>query len=228
MRAEQDAESHRVDEGDRGQVDDDVLRPALDRVVQTLAQLGGDMEVDLAVERVDERVAARWPHFLDPELLGRAGPVRGFDPKARVGHVGESARLASAANVGGFVPHGSPEYAPVVTPYELEVHEPAAHGVTVVKVEGELDLTNAAEVGRRLEEAAGEGGLVLDLNGVGFLDSAALHMLFHVARQLGDPLRFGIVVEPTALVARTLDIVGLAAVATVRPTLDELVGEPTP
>ena len=115
-----------------------------------------------------------------------------------------------------------------MTPYELEVREADAAGVTVVKLDGELDLTNAAEVGRRLEEVAGEGALVLDLNDVGFLDSAALHVIFRVARHLGDPQRFGIVVEPTALVARTLDIVGLSAVATIRPTLDELVSEPTP
>ena len=115
-----------------------------------------------------------------------------------------------------------------MTPYELEVREADATGVTVVKLDGELDLTNAAEVGRRLEEAAGDGGLVLDLNDVGFLDSAALHAIFRVARHVGDPQRFGIVVEPTALVARTLDIVGLGAVATIRPTLDELVFEPTP
>jgi anti-sigma B factor antagonist len=114
-----------------------------------------------------------------------------------------------------------------VTRFELEVRGHEANGITVVGLTGELDLTNAADVEQALVRAAGVGGLVLDLNGVTFVDSAALHMLFRVASGIGDARRFGVVLEPTALVARTLDIVGFDAVATVRPTLDELVGEPT-
>lgn len=115
-----------------------------------------------------------------------------------------------------------------MTPYELEVGGPESDGFTVVELAGELDLTNAAEVERRLEQIAGTAGLVLDLNRVSFVDSAALHMLFRIARRLGTEQRFGIVVEPTALVARTLTIVGMDEVATVRPTVGELfVAEPT-
>jgi anti-anti-sigma factor len=121
-----------------------------------------------------------------------------------------------------------PEYAPVVTPYELDVRG-QEHGFTVIGLVGELDLTNAEDVERELVRAAGEdGGIVLDLNGVTFIDSAALHMLFRVARGIGDARRFGIVLEPTALVARTLEIVGLNAVTTVRQSVGELVGEPAP
>ena len=118
------------------------------------------------------------------------------------------------------------EYAAVVTPYELDVRG-QEHGFTVIGVVGELDLTNAEDVERELVRAAGDDrGIVLDLNGVTFIDSAALHMLFRVARGIGDARRFGIVLEPTALVARTLEIVGLNAVTTVRQSVDELVGEP--
>jgi anti-anti-sigma factor len=116
-----------------------------------------------------------------------------------------------------------------VTPYELEVRG-EEHGFTVIGLAGELDLTNAEAVERELVAAAGgdggEGGIVLDLNGVTFIDSAALHMLFRVARGIGDARRFGIVLEPNALVARTLEIVGLNAVTTVRQSVDDLVGEP--
>jgi anti-anti-sigma factor len=118
------------------------------------------------------------------------------------------------------------EYAADVTPYELEVRG-EEHGFTVIGLVGELDLTNAEDVERELVLAAGgDGGIVLDLNGVTFIDSAALHMLFRVARGIGDARRFGIVLEPTALVARTLEIVGLNAVTTVRQSVEELVGEP--
>ena len=116
-----------------------------------------------------------------------------------------------------------------MTHYELEVRGPESDGFTLVELSGEVDLTNAAEVERQLEQIAGTAGLVLDLNRVGFVDSAALHMLFRIARRLGSKQRFGIVLEPTALVARTLAIVGLEEVATVRPTVGELfVAEPTP
>jgi anti-sigma B factor antagonist len=112
-----------------------------------------------------------------------------------------------------------------VTPYELEVREPQQPGVTIVALAGELDLTNAPEIERRLEQMPGVG-LVLDLNGVTFLDSAALHMLFRLARRGGGESSFGIVLEPTAVIARTLAIVGMAEVATVRPSIDELVADP--
>ena len=121
-------------------------------------------------------------------------------------------------------------YAPTVTAYEIEVRAPGKDdGFTLVELAGELDLTNAAEVERRLEQIAGTGGLALDLNRVSFVDSAALHMLFRIARRLGTQQRFGIVLEPTALIARTLAIVGLDEVTTIRPTVNELfVVEPVP
>jgi anti-anti-sigma factor len=119
-------------------------------------------------------------------------------------------------------------YARGVTPYELEVREPELHGFTVIALAGELDLTNVLEIEAKLDEATGDGGVVLELNRVTFVDSAALHMLFRVARRIGDARRFGIVLEPTGHIARTLEIVGLDTVTTVRSTVDELVLEPTP
>ncbi len=119
------------------------------------------------------------------------------------------------------------EYAEVVTPYEFEVGEPSGDGLTVVKLGGELDLTNAPEVDERLEGLGLEDALVLDLNDVGFVDSAALHMLFRVARRCGGQERLHVVLEPDAPIARTIEIVGLKAVATVRSSIDELVREPS-
>jgi hypothetical protein len=51
-------------------------------------------------------------------------------------------------------------------------------------------------------------------------------MLFRVARRIGSERRFGIVLDPTATIARTLAIVRLDEVATVRPSIDELAAEP--
>lgn len=113
-----------------------------------------------------------------------------------------------------------------MTPYELAVQDGQTDCV-LVELSGELDLTNAADVERRLEDLAGDR-LILDLNRVTFLDSAALHMLFRTSRRVGSAHRLGIVLEPSALVARTLAIVGMQEVASISPTLDELVAADIP
>ena len=114
-----------------------------------------------------------------------------------------------------------------VTSYELEVRETDLGDVAFAELSGELDLTNAQELERRLEElAADASAVVLDLNRIQFLDSAALHVLFALARKLGREDRgFGLVLGEEAPVARTISIVKLGDVATVRPTLEEVLAE---
>jgi anti-anti-sigma factor len=112
-----------------------------------------------------------------------------------------------------------------VTPYELARRESGDSSRVVVDLMGELDLTNAREFEERLEELVdGEASLVLDVNRVVFIDSAALHVLFRTARRLGKD-RFGIVFEPTAAIARTLAIVGMPEVATVGEATEELAAD---
>lgn len=110
-----------------------------------------------------------------------------------------------------------------MTSYELELRETGDPNVVLVVVAGELDLTNARELEERIEHVPGDDGasLVVDLNGVVFIDSAALHVLFRTARRLGRD-RFGLLYEPTAAVSRTLAIVGLPKVATSGASRDEL------
>lgn len=111
-----------------------------------------------------------------------------------------------------------------MTSYELERRETDDPSVVLVMVAGELDLTNARELEERIEEFPGDDGtsLLIDLNRVVFIDSAALHVLFRAARRLGRD-RFGLLYEPTAAVSRTLAIVGLPKVATSGASRDELV-----
>ncbi len=110
--------------------------------------------------------------------------------------------------------------APMST-YELEIHEPTA-GVVVAALAGEVDLTNARQLEERLEGAAGmESRLVLDINRVVFIDSAALHVLFKLARRR-EGSGFVLVMEPNAAVSRTLDIVGLGDAVRIVRSLDEL------
>jgi anti-anti-sigma factor len=101
--------------------------------------------------------------------------------------------------------------------YELEVLE-SENGRVRVDLSGELDLTNARELELRLDEIAPPGSrLAVDMNRVLFIDSAALHVLFKLARDRGrDGL--AIVIEPTAQIASTLALVGLERVASVGPS----------
>jgi anti-anti-sigma factor len=103
-----------------------------------------------------------------------------------------------------------------MTSYELERRPTDDPAMVLVEVMGELDLTNAHDVEERLEDLTTPNGakLVLDLNRVVFIDSAALHVLFRTARRLGRE-RFGLVLEPSAAVARTLAIVGISEVTTI-------------
>jgi anti-anti-sigma factor len=116
-----------------------------------------------------------------------------------------------------------PDEAPPVSSYEfIARREEAEPDRIVVDLAGELDLTNAREIEERLEELSEgrDATLVLDVNRVVFIDSAALHALFRTARRLGKE-RFQLLFEPTAVIARTLEIVGLPEVATVALSTDE-------
>jgi anti-anti-sigma factor len=103
--------------------------------------------------------------------------------------------------------------------YELEVRDTGTPGVAEVELAGELDLTNARELEERLVEVARNGtDVVVDLNRVVFIDSAALHVLFRLARNLGSS-RLTIVLDPGAPVARTVEIVGLRDAMRVVPSV---------
>ena len=59
-------------------------------------------------------------------------------------------------------------------------------GVPVARIEGEIDISNAQELGDALLDSVSNAspGLVVDLSGVRYLDSAGVHLLLRVAGQL--------------------------------------------
>jgi anti-anti-sigma factor len=105
-----------------------------------------------------------------------------------------------------------------VTTYDLKHVESDDPEIAVVALSGELDLTIAGELAERLDELAAVPDLVLDLNGVVFVDSAALHRLFRLARERGS---LALVLEPTSPIATTLAIVELGRVAPITATVEE-------
>jgi anti-anti-sigma factor len=107
-----------------------------------------------------------------------------------------------------------------VSAFELAHNESGSGGIALVSLEGELDLTNVTELERRLTDACPpDRALIVDLNHVVFLDSAALHCFFRLARSRGRS-QLAFVVDPAAPIARTLSIVDLGNAATIASTLD--------
>lgn len=126
----------------------------------------------------------------------------------------KSARLAPRLN-------GEMRILVPMSSYELERLDDG-EGIVQVRLTGELDLTNARELEERLVEIAPpDAQLVIDLNRVVFVDSAALHVLFRVARRQKNG-ELVLVLEPTAPIARAIAIVGLGQAARIVASSDEL------
>jgi anti-anti-sigma factor len=107
---------------------------------------------------------------------------------------------------------------------ELKVESIA--GLPVAHLSGEIDRSNAAELGDRVAIAIGDqaGGLVVDLSELEFLDSTGIRMLFELAAQLGrrqQALR--VVVPAGSHLGEILDTVGLKQAAATDHTVDEAV-----
>ncbi|MGH2898196.1 MAG: STAS domain-containing protein, partial [Solirubrobacteraceae bacterium] len=98
--------------------------------------------------------------------------------------------------------------------------------VPVARLVGEVDLEGIAALGGTLADAVTDRdrGLVIDLDGVEYLDSAGLHLLHDTARALaarGQSLR--VVVSADAGVARLLELVNLVRILPVDATVDAAV-----
>jgi anti-anti-sigma factor len=91
------------------------------------------------------------------------------------------------------------------------------HGeIVVVELCGEVDLTNAAQIGANVCNSVSNKalGIVLDLSRVTFLDSSGVRMLFDLAGWLARrQQRLLLVVPDGAIVATVLDLVQIRAAA---------------
>ncbi len=110
-----------------------------------------------------------------------------------------------------------------MTSFEVEQSATDDPQAVVLALAGELDLTNASGLEERLEHALTANGsrLVLDFRRIAFIDSAALHVLFRTARDLGKE-RFELIVEPQSAIARVFEIVRLSELAQIGDSVDHL------
>jgi anti-anti-sigma factor len=104
----------------------------------------------------------------------------------------------------------------------LELEPDDVGGVSVVRLEGEVDKLALDQARARLDSLAAAGRLVIDLDRVSFIDSAGLHALFglgRVASAAGGGV--ALAVPPSCAVARVVDIVRLADAMPVRESVED-------
>jgi stage II sporulation protein AA (anti-sigma F factor antagonist) len=107
---------------------------------------------------------------------------------------------------------------------ELQLERPNGRPVVVARLVGELDLATVADAGPEVLAAAGNESLVLDLAGLTFLDSAAVHLLFRLVKRFHDRGRELVFVVPAGSPAsRVVEVIDLAAAAPVVPSSEEAV-----
>lgn len=109
-----------------------------------------------------------------------------------------------------------------MTRLELELDRPNGRTVVIARLVGELDLATVGEAGPQVLAAAGNDSLVLDLAGLTFLDSAAVHLLFRLVKRFHDQGRELVFVVPAGSPAsRIVQVIDLAAAAPVVPSSDD-------
>jgi anti-anti-sigma factor len=111
---------------------------------------------------------------------------------------------------------------PAVTGLDFVLAPSDDPDLAVVQLDGEIDLSNATELTERLAELASTSMLILDLNRVSFVDSAALHCLFRAARERGQS-RLVLVVDPSSPIFTTFEIVQLQRAAPIVPQVEDAI-----
>ena len=100
-------------------------------------------------------------------------------------------------------------------------------GLRLVRVRGEIDISNARELEWVIERAMSNGspGLILDLSHTRYLDSGAIELLFRLAGRLqARRLELKLVVPPGSPIRAVLELTGLPRAV----TLEEGVDAPSP
>jgi anti-anti-sigma factor len=110
----------------------------------------------------------------------------------------------------------------VSSPAQLAVERRG--GAVVALLAGEIDMTNSTYVRDELLEATPNDvlALVLDVSGCRYLDSAAIEVIFDLARRLGRRRqRLHVALPPESPLRRVLLLTDVPAVAPVHDSLEE-------
>jgi anti-anti-sigma factor len=101
-------------------------------------------------------------------------------------------------------------------------------GVVVARLSGEVDMTNASYVGEELASSVPNDALALavDLTETRYLDSAAIELLFDLARRMRrrrQALR--LVVPPSSPLRRVLELTDVRSAAPVHDSIESALAE---
>lgn len=89
----------------------------------------------------------------------------------------------------------------------------------VISVTGEIDLSNAAELGGRIEElAVGATDVAIDLTAVAYMDSQGVRLLHQLARRIAadDDVELTLVAPAASVAGEVLTLTRLTDLVTVR------------
>jgi anti-sigma B factor antagonist len=100
--------------------------------------------------------------------------------------------------------------------------------VVVARLEGEIDMSNASELGTAITARVPSDALavVLDLGAVDYLDSAGIHIVFELRERLtrrGQEIR--LVVTPDSLIATTLEYAGVPGTIGTAETVQDAIAD---
>jgi anti-sigma B factor antagonist len=98
------------------------------------------------------------------------------------------------------------------SPHRLEIVDAELRGAPGVAIRGEIDIAAVPELEHALDVAIIEstGAFVLDLSGVGFLDSTGLRLVLRWRALLAREERSLAIVCPPGPVRRLFDVAGIA------------------
>jgi anti-anti-sigma factor len=107
-----------------------------------------------------------------------------------------------------------------------DIHFEPIDEILVAHIEGEIDMSNADELGTALSSQVPPDtrALVLDLREVGYVDSAGVRLIFTLRKRLdhrGKQLR--LVLEPQATIAEALRVAGVPQAIGALETVDAAV-----
>jgi anti-anti-sigma factor len=96
--------------------------------------------------------------------------------------------------------------------------------VIVARLKGEIDMSNADDLGRMIGRSVSNAalGVILDLSGVTYLDSAGIRLLFELGNRLGQRgQRIGVAIGEEAPLRKVLRLTNVAGEMPVFGTVDQ-------
>ena len=105
----------------------------------------------------------------------------------------------------------------------LEIHEEWHDDVPVLRLEGEIDVSNVAEIRARMRELVTNQlyALIVDLTPTSYLDSAGINLLFAVGEEMrGRQQQLHVVLNETSPLSRMVSLTGLDKSLPMHSTLE--------